>query len=773
MTPREQEFLRRLRATFEVEAAEHLGVMGEELLALEKLPPGQDPARYETIFRTAHSLKGAARAVSARDVETLCQAMEGVFARWKRGEARPDPAAFDGFHRALELLRALIAALQSQPAGAPPHPGVAEAVAGLQVMAAGVSPPAVPVAQAPVTVTTPTVAAPSPAPVPALVASPSPPPRPAPVSAAAAHESRPAATVRISVQKLDRLLRSAEELIGLKQSARKRSAELREIAESLAEWDRRWAAWHRGRQNGAAESDPDGATHGTADFLDWTSARMRATTSRLAAAQLAARRDGRAADKLVDEVLEGAKELLMLPVSTITDALPLLARQVGRERGKDIELVVEGGGVEMDKRVLDELRDPLIHLVRNAADHGVEPAAERVRAGKPAAARITITVGAVDGAKVEIALADDGAGIDVARVRAAAERRGVITAEAAAALDEGRAIALIFESDVTTSPIVTDISGRGLGLAIVREKVEKLGGRLQVETRPARGTVFRLVVPVALASFRGLIVRANRRALVLPVSAVERVARVPAGEVRTVGGRETITIQGRAIPLARLADALDLPAEEAPPPPVQLAVVVVAQRDERVAFAVDEVSHDEEVLVKHLAPPLRRVRNVAGATLLASGALVPVLNPGDLVRTARRTRSTAGANGRAAPARGPLSVLVTDDSVTSRMLIKGILEAAGHRVTTTVDGMEALEALRAGSFDIVVSDVEMPRLNGFDLTARIRAERRLAELPVILVTALASPRDRERGIEVGANAYIVKSEFDQGNLLEIIRRLAG
>ena len=230
MTPREQEFLRRLRATFEVEAAEHLGVMGEELLALEKLPPGQDPARYETIFRTAHSLKGAARAVSARDVETLCQAMEGVFARWKRGEARPDPAAFDGFHRALELLRALIAALQSQPAGAPPHPGVAEAVAGLQVMAAGVSPPAVPVAQAPVTVTTPTVAAPSPAPVPALVASPSPPPLAAPVSAAAAHESRPAATVRISVQKLDRLLRSAEELIGIKQSARKRSAELREMA---------------------------------------------------------------------------------------------------------------------------------------------------------------------------------------------------------------------------------------------------------------------------------------------------------------------------------------------------------------------------------------------------------------------------------------------------------------------------------------------------------------------------------------------------------------
>lgn len=791
MTPREQEFLRRLRATFEMEAAEHLGVMGAELLALEKLPPGQDPSRYETIFRTAHSLKGAARAVSARDVEVLCQAMEGVFARWKRGEASPEPSAFDVFHRALELLQALIAGLQTQTSGAAPHPGVAEVVSALQGVSAGAvaSPvsPAAPSAPPAKAVAAPVDTAPSVAAVPAPVATPAGAPAtppaapagPAPAPTPAVSESRAAATVRISVQKLDRLLRSAEELIGLKQAARKRAGELREIAESLAEWDRRWAGLRNARHSfAAAGSSGDDATAGQAsheamDFLDWTSARIRATASRLAAAQLAARREGRAADKLVDEVLEGAKQLLMLPVSTVTDSLPLVARQIGREQSKEIDLVVQGGEVEMDKRVLDELRDPLIHLVRNAADHGVEPSAERVRAGKPAAARISITVGAVDGAKVEIALADDGAGIDVARVRAAAVRRGFMTAEAVATLDEARSIALIFESDVTTSPIVTDISGRGLGLAIVREKVEKLGGRVLVETKLGRGTIFRLIVPVALASFRGLVVRANRRSFVLPVSAVERVARVPAAEVRTVGGRETITLQGGAIPLSRLATALELPAEEAPPPPAHLAVVVVTQRDERVAFVVDEVSHDEEVLVKHLAPPLRRVRNVAGATLLASGALVPVLNPGDLMRTARRARSAVGAAGPVAAARGPLSVLVTDDSVTSRMLIKGILEAAGHRVTTTVDGMEALEALRAGAFDLVVSDVEMPRMTGFDLTARIRAERRLADLPVILVTALASPRDRERGIEVGASAYIVKSEFDQGNLLEIIRRLAG
>ena len=783
MTPREKEFLRRLRATFEVEAAEHIGTMSAELLALEKLPPGQEPSRYETIFRTAHSLKGAARAVSARDVEVLCQAMEGVFARWKRGEARPDPAAFDVFHRALALLPDLIAALQSETAAGSPHPGVTEAVERLQAMAAGSSSSAASAAApaAPARVEPPPAAAPAAAPPRAVQAPTAAPTQPA---TPAASEPKTAASVRLSVQKLDQLLRAAEELLVLRQAARKRAGELREIAERLGEWDRRWAGMQAARRSlalGAASAagasrpeDASGAAGEVADFLDWTAAQLRATGSLVGAAHLAARREGRSADKLVDGVLEGAKQLLMLPVATITDALPLLARQVGRERGKDIDLVVKGGEVEMDKRVLDELKDPLIHLVRNAADHGVESTADRVRVGKPALAHITISVGAVDGSKVEITLADDGAGIDAARVRAAAVRRGVVTAEAAAAMDEARSVALIFESDVTTSPIVTDISGRGLGLAIVREKVEKLGGRVLVESTPGRGTIFRLVVPLALAAFRGLIVRANRRALVLPVSSVERVARVPAGGLRVVGNRETVTLQDRPIPVTRLADALELPAEEVPPSGSHLLLVVVAQRDERVAFVVDEISHDEEVLVKPLAPPLRRVRNVAGATLLASGALVPVLNPADLLRTARRTRSgPASPAADARPARGPLSVLVTDDSVTSRMLIKGILEAAGHRVTTTVDGVQALEALRAGSFDLVVSDVEMPRMNGFDLTARIRAERRLADLPVVLVTALASPRDRERGVEVGASAYIVKSEFDQGNLLEIIRRIAG
>lgn len=768
MTAREQEFLHRLRATFRQEAAEHLQTMAAELLALEKTPPPQrNRAQLESIFRTAHSLKGASRAVNAKEVEAVCQALENVFAGWKQGTVAPAAGSFDLLHQAVELISVLVQRPGDRPA-ADVSTALTDLLVALEVR--GIGPVAAPPASAP------------PAPNAVLPAIPPPPPPPP--------ENRSAGTVRLSVEKLDQLLQTAEELLSVKQAAAQRTAELRQLRAKFAEWEfqlRRLQPARRSLQHALPPPGPggeggrDGGTLGAArelcEFLDWASAHLRSLDSLLHTAQRDARREGHAATKMVDAVLAETKQLLMLPVGTVIDSLPLLARQLGRERGKEIEVVVRGSEVEMDKRILEALKDPLIHLVRNAVDHGVESAEERRRQGKPGVATLIIAVAAVDGGKVEIAFADDGAGIDGERVRAAAVQKGVLTPAEAQHLDPQQAIALIFQSDVTTSPIVTDISGRGLGLAIVREKTEKLGGRVVVETHRGRGTTFRLQLPITLSAFRGLLVRVRDRIFILPATSVERVARVRAAEVRTVENRETITLGGRALSLARLAAVLELPEDRAAaPPPPQLSVVVLGACDDRVAFAVDEVIHDEEVRVKPLAPPLRRVRNVAGACLLASGLLVPVLNPADLLKSARQAalvpREAAGAAEIAGTAPVAKSVLVAEDSITSRTLLKGILEAAGYRVRTVVDGVEALEALRSATFDLVVSDVQMPRMSGFDLTARIRAERRLAEIPVVLVTALAAPADRERGIEVGANAYLVKSDFDQSNLLDLIRRLA-
>jgi two-component system chemotaxis sensor kinase CheA len=473
---------------------------------------------------------------------------------------------------------------------------------------------------------------------------------------------------------------------------------------------------------------------------------------------------------MVDELLDSSKKLLMLPCATFLNVLPKLVRDLCRDQSKEVELVVRGGAVEIDKRILEEMKDPLIHLVRNSIDHGVERPDERTRQGKPGRATITVSVMQVDGNKVEITVSDDGAGIAVEKVKAAAVKHGLVSTADARHLDETGTLALMFLSGVTTSPIITEISGRGLGLAIVREKAEKLGGRVAVQTQAGQGTTLQILLPLTLATFRGTLVQAAGQAFVIPTTNIERVGRVRVAEIKTVENNETIALDGRAVALVRLANVLELPAGAATEDePVWLTFVVVTSGEKRIAFGVEAVLGAQEVLVKTLRKPLVRVRNIVGATVLGSGAAVLILNVADLLLSAVKVRPVAKSMPTRVVERKAL--LVVEDSITSRMLLKNILESAGYRVRTAVDGLDALSLLKTEPFDGVVSDVEMPRLNGFSLTEKIRADRKLAELPVVLVTALGTQEDRERGVDVGANAYIVKRSFDQSNLLEALRRL--
>ncbi|HEX2769024.1 MAG TPA: response regulator, partial [Geobacteraceae bacterium] len=314
---------------------------------------------------------------------------------------------------------------------------------------------------------------------------------------------------------------------------------------------------------------------------------------------------------------------------------------------------------------------------------------------------------------------------------------------------------------------------RGLGLAIVREKVEKLGGTVTVTTEPRAGTTFRLLLPLTLATFRGIIVRVGEQPFIFPAPRVERVARIARSTVKSVENRETVELGGTVLSFVRLADLLELPRQDSKgkePDFVQL--LVLENEGKRLAFGVDEVLGEEEILVKSLGSQLTRVRNVAGATVLGTGKVVPILHPGDLLKSAVKGAAMAGAflervDGETARK----SLLIVEDSITARTLLKNILETAGYETLSAVDGLDALTLIRTEEIDLVVSDVDMPRMNGFDLTSRIRASREFADLPVVLVTSLDSREDRERGIEAGANAYIVKSSFDQSNLLDVIKRL--
>jgi two-component system chemotaxis sensor kinase CheA len=756
-------FLRQLRATFRIEASEHVQAMSVGLLQLEAVPAQESrSAIIETVFRAVHSLKGAARAVDYRDIETLCQLLEEIFDGWKREGRAPPSSAFDTLYRALDSIRAMLDSDGEPQAGAA-RPDLSPLLQALRRFARNEPP------------------SPDREMRPAAAAAPAPVAPPALRTPVAADDAGAAETVRVSVAKLNAGLLQAEELLTAKIAAAQRVADLRELLGSVEEWRKAWLAFRAD-----ACTLPRIPDHG-ADTARWLAERDRflnffergadalkslegRTTGHLRAAE-----QGRdVVGKLVDGQLDSAKSLLLQPFASISASFPKIVRDLCRDQGKEATLVIVGDEIEIDKRILEEIKDPLIHLLRNCIDHGIETSRERLSQGKPVKATIRLAVSRVDGSKVQLVLADDGAGIDIDRVKAAAVRHGVLTADAAGQLDGETAQALIFRSAVSTSSRVTEVSGRGLGLAIVQEKVQKLGGRLALENKAGAGAAFRMVLPAVRATFHGVLVQAAGQLFMAPTAEVERVGRVGPDEVRTVEGQESITVNGRALALVRLADALELPLREpGDAAPAKLPIMVLASGDTRIAFAVDAILDEQEILVKPLRKPLSRVRNISGATVLGNGQVVPVLHVDDLLKSARMPGG--GWMRRAIPAKAAQgsarSILVAEDSITSRMLLKAILESAGYRVKTAVDGMEALMLLRSEKFDLLLSDVEMPRLNGFDLTARIRADSMLAELPVVLVTARESREDRERGIDVGASAYLVKRSFDQGALLETVRRL--
>jgi two-component system chemotaxis sensor kinase CheA len=411
--------------------------------------------------------------------------------------------------------------------------------------------------------------------------------------------------------------------------------------------------------------------------------------------------------------------------------------------------------------------------VRNCIDHGIEKPEERLRLKKALSGKIQIVISHTNSKKVEIIISDDGAGIDFEKIKSSAVRLGIISQEDAGKLEDQKVISLIFQSGVSASPIITDISGRGLGLAIVREKVEKLGGSVSCETKTGAGTTFRIILPLTIATYRGILIRLNENLFVLPAVHMDSVKRIKADGIKTVENRETISLNGSAVSLVHLSAVLEIPQKERNDESREfIQAVILSSADKRIAFRVDEVLNEQEVLVKSLGKQLSRVRNIAGATILGAGKIAPILNISDLMKSAVKVSVSPVAVVREKEIKAKRkSVLIVEDSITSRTLLKNILETSGFDVKTTVDGIDAFTILKTGDFDIVVSDVDMPRMNGFDLTAKIRSDKKFADLPVVLVTALESREDRERGIDVGANAYIIKSSFDQSNLIETIKRL--
>ncbi len=707
------------------------------------------------------------------EIEAVCQSLESVFAALKRREITISPQMFDIFHIAVDILGNFLLSAGVERSAAEKS-RIKEIIQQLERVSKGSLLPeqeelkrteaAIPVAsKQEVSVSTKETSD---------------------IRPLTEGKSMVSETVRISTAKLDSILLQAEGLLSAKLSAGQRTAEMQEINTTFSAWKKEWTKAVSGLKfqvSGFGNQNSKPKTRNAKqnlrkpqfeEFLDWNDNYIKSLESKLKTLEKSAEHDQRSLGTMVDNLLEDMKKVLMLPFSLFFEIFPKLVRDLSHAQGKDVKIVISGGDIEIDRRILEEMKDPFIHLVRNCIDHGIEKPDERVRKKKPLPGTITIAISQVNSRNVGILISDDGAGIDLTKVKASAVRLGILSQSEADELDEQKALSLVFHSGVSTSPIITDVSGRGLGLAIVQEKVEKLGGMVSCESNTGMGTTLQIVLPLTLATFRGVLVSVDEHLFVIPTPNLARMKRIKQDEIKTVENRETIPFNGHTIPLVPLHAVLELPKKTIKNEEF-VQVMVLGAAEKHIAFSVDEVLNEQEVLVKGLGKQLSRVRNIAGATVLGTGQVVPILNIPDLMKSAVKV-STAPVRAVATAEKviaKKQSVLVVEDSITARTLLKNILESAGYNVKTAVDGIDAFTALKTEDFDLVVSDVDMPRMNGFDLTAKIRADKKLVDLPVVLVTALESREDRERGIDVGANAYIVKSSFDQSNLLEVVRRL--
>jgi two-component system chemotaxis sensor kinase CheA len=468
--------------------------------------------------------------------------------------------------------------------------------------------------------------------------------------------------------------------------------------------------------------------------------------------------------RCLNDLQDRAMRTRMVPIATVTDQLHRAVRELSRSEGKDVHWEASGTDTELDRGVLHQLSDSLLHLVRNAVDHGIESAAERQAAGKAPQGTIALRARQL-GSEVIIAITDDGGGIDTDRVRAQAVRLGIEADD----LAPEELLQLTFRAGLSTAAFVTDISGRGVGLDVVRTNVDKAHGWVEVWSQPGVGTEFRIIVPITVAVLRCLLVEGGGQRFALPFHRVVLSRAYQPAEEPHAEGRPVVWVDDEPVPVSLLRSTLGTGHAALSEGPI----VVVTDGTRRHAFLVDRLVGQRDVVLKGLTRLLPRLPAVAGASVEPDGSVLLVLDPPGLIERGRCAGPSAvGPNAVQVVAPRP-RVLVVDDALTVRELQRSILARAGFEVRVATDGIHALSMLAQAPSDLVLTDVEMPNMDGFELTAAIRANPTVANLPVLILTSRDSDVDRQRGLEAGADGFIIKSRFDEAGLLAAVNRLIG
>ena len=758
---------------FRTEVETQTGILDDGLLDLET--NGQPTERLAGLMRAAHSLKGAARIVGLDAVVTLTHALEDCFVAAQEGRVTLQADQVDTLLSAVDLLKAIAVVPEEAIPGwlAEKGPDLSRLATEIgtvhrvhEINDRKVSRPAEP----------------APAPVPA-VSKPEPPPAPPPpppAQAKAKAKAKPPEPVeRGGAAPADRVVRvGAENLNRLMELAAESLVEARRLkpfADHLLKL--------KVTQNQMAASlnrlqhQCEGAGLQADVSTQLTEVGRKAETSRqmvnerLEEFEGFLRRTSNLSDRLYQEVIASR----MRPFGDGVAGFPRLVRDLARSLGKKARFTILGKTTEVDRDILEKLEAPLNHILRNALDHGLESPEERLAKGKSEEGHLKLEARHAAG-MLYIMVSDDGRGVDLEKLRRKVVDKGMVPAESAPNLSEGELLEFLFLPGFSTAEKVTEISGRGVGLDVVQSMAQEVGGTVRLTSQLGQGSTFHLQLPITRSVIRALIVEIAGEPYAVPLPRIDRALKVSPVELQFVEGRPYLSLEGKNIGLVPAFQVLEL--EHAPAQNEEVAVLVVSDRTNQYGLEIDRFLGERDLVVRPLDSRLGKVPDISSSSVLEDGSPILIVDVDDLVRSIDNLlsggRLAQGRRGRTkSEARSKKHILVADDSITVRELQRQLLTSKGYEVDTAVDGMEGWNAVRLGHYDLVISDVDMPRMTGIELVKQLKTDERLKQLPVIIVSYKDREEDRLRGLEAGANYYLTKSSFQDQTFLNAVFDLIG
>jgi len=742
---------------FSLEAEAQTQVLSAGLMALERNPTQAD--QLEACMRAAHSLKGAARIVGIDAGVSVAHVMEDCLVAAQEGRLLLRAEHIDALLRGTDLL--LHIATPGDPAGEAAVPVFLAQMAGLLDPAAAPLPPALP-AEPVVPVFVPPVVEP-------VFSDPEPEVEPLlPRKAGKRGGEGGERVLRVTADRLNSLLDlSSKSLV--------ETQRLKPYLATLQRLKRMHGQGMRALDGLKSQLEDSGQSLEVLDALAQTQ-RMLVETQQILQQQAADLDEfGWQASQRAQLLYDTALACRMRPFADVLTGQSRMVRDLGRSLGKQVRLQIEGDKTQVDRDVLEKLEAPLTHLLRNAVDHGIELPEQRLLAGKPEDGAIRLRASHQAGMLI-LELSDDGAGIDLQRLRRSIVQRGLSPAETVAQMSEAELLTFLFLPGFSMRDTVTEVSGRGVGLDAVQHMVRDLRGSIELTQQAGQGCRFHLEVPLTLSVVRSLVVEVGGEAYAFPLAHIERTLEVAAEQIVQIEGRQHFWHEGRHIGLVAATQLLNRPTAQGDQS--CLRVVVIREREQLYGVAVERLIGERVLVVMPLDPRLGKVQDISAGALLDDGSVVLIVDVEDLLRSVEKLLSTGrlerierGVQGGRGASRK--RILVVDDSLTVRELQRKLLSNRGFEVAVAVDGMDGWNALRSEDFDMLITDIDMPRMDGIELVTLVRRDQRLQALPVMVVSYKDREEDRRRGLDAGADYYLAKASFHDDALLDAVVELIG